>query len=747
MGKHGKKKTDNDSSVRINKGVAEWVVILLLFLGAFLIRGLYLIQTHDFSTLSYSLSDPASVDDAARTLVKEGKITDEFFWHAPLYPFLLSFLYFVSGSSVIFAKIVQIALGSLTVVFVYLLTRRAFGRRTALIASVLAAFCFPLIFFEAELFAEGIAGLLCVLLVYLFVKIEEKPDPKSAFLCGLAGAAAIMTRPVFLPFFIAASAWVLIRWINSGAKAGRIVSPLASLLSGAIVLLLPVCIVNASVTGEFSFLPFSGGINSFIGNNPDYDYTITIRPGYAWDQLINIPVSKGITSVYEADDYFNNRAWAYIASDPIGFMKGLAVKTAEFFSSREIPRTEDIYMFRDSSPFLFAGVWKLGNFGFPFGVLLPLAIIGIAGFRKSMPMPVYLMIVSYPIAVILVFVSSRYRVPLLPIVSMLAACGISRLYDLVKSKSWKSVGAYAGIGIAIAVVTSLPGPFIEEKIDFSAEYAVSEGMYYARAKEFDSAVASFEKAFQYKPCHAKAAYELAVLYYENGRLGQAEGELRKLLQWPMSCFFNNTGIAGNDRYIEEHRDEFTGTYAKLIADTHEVIGNVLLAQNRFDEAFANFKEAIDLSPPRYDTVKILGDIMFRQKNYAAALSYYTEAFPYIPESADLYSKLGVTYKETGNADDAVLMLGKASEMEPGNPYNHYMLGKIYYGKGDMKMAIEYFQSVVRMSPNEPYVLYELGMSYMELGDYKSAESAFLQSLKVLPDNPAVTDALEKVSGK
>jgi tetratricopeptide (TPR) repeat protein len=724
----------------------EWIIILIIFFAAFFIRCLYLYQAHNYSALSTSISDPASFDEAARVLVKEGKITNEFFWHAPFYPFFLSLLYLISGSSILFAKIIQIALGSLTVVFVYLSAKKYLKKETALIGAGLAAICFPLIFFEGELFSEGIAGLFCILLVYGFTGHKDRPKPILCFLTGLLGSAAIATRSVFLPFFIAASAWCLWSWIKTKAGYKKILLFFSMIFVGLMTLLLPLCFINLAVDGEFTFLPYSGGINSFIGNNPDYDYTITIRPGYAWDQLIGLPESQGIKGVYPKDNYFNNRTWDFILSRPLDYIKGLAVKTVEFASSREIPRTEDIYMFRDRAPLLFAGVWKAGGFGFPFGILFPLALIGIIGFRKRIPGPALLMLVLYPLSVIVIFVSSRYRAPILPLICLLASGGITWLYEQVKEKKWKNLGISSAVILGSLFLIILPGPFIEEKMDLRAEYNIGEGMYYERINDATSAINDFKKAIELQPCFADAEFKLGSLYSDLKQYNEASEELNKVLRSSVSCFFNHTGIPENVTYIENHKSEFMRTYSIAIIDTHKLLGNIMLASNRLDDAFSHYSEAVALSPRSFDVLEVMGDIKTKQMNYKKALSLYTQALPYDPQNPTLYSKLGQIFAKTGALDDALTNFKKFVELEPGSPLGYFSLGNVYYEKNEINMAIENFKLASKMMPFEPAIYYRIGLCYMKQGDYKSAESAFMKSYELKPD-PLVLDALKKLNGK
>ena len=61
---------------------------------------------------------------------------------------------------------------------------------------------------------------------------------------------------------------------------------------GFAVIVLPVSGLNYRVTGHFGFLPASGGLNLYIGNNPNYA-AAEVRPGRSWQSVIVLPENAG----------------------------------------------------------------------------------------------------------------------------------------------------------------------------------------------------------------------------------------------------------------------------------------------------------------------------------------------------------------------------------------------------------------------------------------------------------------------
>jgi hypothetical protein len=275
-----------------------------------------------------------------------------------------------------------------------------------------------------------------------------------------------MTRPTFVPVVVAGCIWLGVK-LRSGwtVAAGR----LAVTFTACLLLLIPVGLIARHETGRFTLLPTSGGVNLYIGNNPDYQRTLTIRHNEDWNELVNMPSRYGVPYA-GYDRFFKEQVITYAKTQPFNFAAGLARKAIEFVSSREIPRNVDIYMFSKWSHLLGLLCWKVAGFGFPFGLILPLAAVGLAYNRRQISMPLILFVLLYPASIILVFVAGRYRVPIIPVVIILAAAGLCTIIRAIRLKQSKKLITVSTLVVAIVLLSSLPGPFCEEQVNYEAEF-------------------------------------------------------------------------------------------------------------------------------------------------------------------------------------------------------------------------------------------------------------------------------------
>lgn len=576
----------------------DWCIAGGVFLAALAVRGIYLYQSSAFPTFLAPTVDAETYHTIAKELAQNHRVNESFFWQPFFYPFFLSIVYFFSGASIVWAKIVQIAIGSCTCALTYLLGKHLFGRRIGLLAAGMNAFYGPLIFLEGELLGDWVEAFWSVVLILLALKVRSNRNLWTSLALGLCAGLALLTRPTIAPFLIAALLWLI--WTLRRLRATWF-APVAApgcVLAGFLAVTLPVAMLNHRITGTFALLPSSGGINLYIGNNEDTGKTLAIRPGWDWQQLTAWPQREGFADPRDAGAFFYRQVSQYATGHPLSFLGGLGEKTLKFLSSREIPRNIDIYMFRAWSPLLGALVWKAGPFGFPFGVVLPLAAVGLVCRWRDIPPGAKLLLLLYPAAVILVFVTGRYRLPVIPVMLILAACGTSSLVEILRRRQWIRAGlATAGLAAVVAIST-LPGPFCDEKVNFAAELNFDLGCFYNRvAQDYDKAGSLLRKAVELKADYADAYNELGNAVSSQGRL-EASREFYKraiainprhsMAMCNLSATEYKLGDMEASMAILRQALAFERYYPKL----HFRMGVALARQGRLQEAVENYLQAL-----------------------------------------------------------------------------------------------------------------------------------------------------------
>ena len=178
------------------------------------------------------------------------------------------------------------------------------------------------------------------------------------------------------------------------------------------------------------FYPFSvqGGINFYIGNNPQSEGIIMEPQG-----IPTLPVTQVRKSIqlaryhtgqpltaFQASDYWQNQGLRYLAEQPMDAISLYARKFFLFWRKEEITLNINYELSRDLLP-LMKSIFLVS-----FGAVAPLAIAGLL-FSLKHVRQYYLIIAyagSYMLSVILFFISDRYRLPIAPFLCLFAALAI-----------------------------------------------------------------------------------------------------------------------------------------------------------------------------------------------------------------------------------------------------------------------------------------------------------------------------------
>ena len=508
-----------------NGGGSRWwdnqvVVGALIGVVAVVVRLAYLADgSHDPSFMQ-PLVDSRTYHELAAGLARDGVFTEQFLWQAVFYPFFLAGVYAVFGVSIPAAIVVQILLGGATCYLTHRLALRMFGRGPALVAGLICAFSGPLIFFETRLLATGWTAFLTAALALLLVHVDRKPGPRICFGLGLTSAVAILTRPTFVPLVVVVLVWLA--WVSWRRDRSwkSIAGNAGPALAGVLLVLGPVGMVLEARTGHPGIVPPSGGINLHIGNNGDFDSTINIRPGFPWEDLLAEPGRNGYApDPWSGQPYFIDKVVAYGREHPWGQLQLWGRKTLQLVSSRELPRTLDIYLHRQWSPLLGALVFKLGAWGFPWGVVFPLAVVGLAGSIRKIPIPFLILLGMFGASLMLVFISARYRTPLIPLMAVLAGQGLMSIAQRARRG-----GGVVRTSLLLAfcvLAVALPGPFAQETVDLEPEMYFGVGFDYYQQKDWPNAVDNLQQSVALDPWAPAPRNFLGISLVRMGRIEAA----------------------------------------------------------------------------------------------------------------------------------------------------------------------------------------------------------------------------------
>ncbi len=493
-----------------------------LALGALLVLALalrlgYLHEQRRDVLFDHPVVDEAEYVAAARALVRGDPAAPHPYWQPPGIVYTTAAAMALAGPGLVAPRVVQAVVSTLACLMLFLVSRRLFGPGVALAAAAVLALHGVAIFASYELLAATWAMTLDLLAVWQLgcLAASDRHAVLRAGAAGLAlGASAIFT-PVVLPFALGVGVWLL--WQRRGHR-GRLLLVYGL---GVALPIAPVAVRNARVSGELVLVSTNGGLNFYLGNNARSADTIALRPGRRYLDLIEEPRRAGIRTAAAESRYFYRKAGAWIAAEPGSALRGYARKLLLFVNGAEIPRDTDLHEAREGSRVLSALVWP-GPLRWPDGVLIPFALVGLGTtLRRRRELRVmHGFLAAQALVVAAFFVTSRYRVPSLPLLALFAVVG-ARALALGLRRGPRRPAALGTLAlVAGLVLCNLP--LAETRASFRGELAFYRGLAYLRErKEAMPAVLQLRKATREAPSDARPWFELGNALEQTGQTAEA----------------------------------------------------------------------------------------------------------------------------------------------------------------------------------------------------------------------------------
>jgi len=460
----------------------------------------------------HPIVDAYTYQQAARAIAGGAGHPDKIFWQPPAYPYFLGLLYWAVGSvNVLLPRIAQSVLGALTTVLTAWIGSRLFGRVVGLAAGIVVALYGTLIYFDGELLAVSLTVALQVGSVAVaLLALESNRKPALWIGAGLLAGLACVTTATSVVFVLAL------------AFAARRLAPW--LLLGAVLAVAPVTLRNVVVGHEWIPVSWNGGVNFYIGNNPHYDDVVGIRPDRQWRDLTAEPERHGIWTKAGASSYFVMKVAAWARQDPAAFLGLQARKARLLLGGDEIFRNQAIYPSRSDSPALRVLLWKAPGIAFPWGILVPIALVGVAVAWKRAPLLSWILVLL-AIANVAFFITARYRVPMVPYLAVFAAEG-ARWFVRGSRRSSRGI-AFAGV-LAGYAVCNLGQGSMPSRMNSDAELTLAG--FLQEEGRLEEARRHYEISLEGAPRDPETWADLAALDAELGRTAESESRFDHALR-------------------------------------------------------------------------------------------------------------------------------------------------------------------------------------------------------------------------
>jgi tetratricopeptide (TPR) repeat protein len=693
--------------------------LAVIFGIALAVRIIHLMAISSEPAFQSLAGNPMFYDLWAKSILNDGFLADTTFYRAPLYPYFVSVLYAISGSSQLFVGIVQALIGSASCVLVYLVARRFIAEAAAFVAGLISSLYGVFIYLDSELVPHTLATFLILAAALVLAMVKRKSRLRIYLLSGLLIGLAAIAEPSLILFGPLTIIWLLL-----GFK-GRFSWKLArwgTLLAGMAVAILPVTLQNAVRSGDFILISSNLGVDFFAGNNIQSDGKTAHLSGQDLEIMWYLEAAQDLAedaageelSPSEVSSFYMKQAWLFIEGFPKEAVGLLLKRTYMLLNGYEISAERPFYLAAESSWLLSILTWDR-IVSFPMGLILPLFVAGImvtaARWRKLAL--IYCLLLSVFLWPALFFVNLQTRAPLAIPFIIIACAGVAETVRLAGRKKYSKLTYPIAIGLVALFACNYDLVEVREKPELTY---LRVGLSHWNAGNYEEAEDAFLAGLAIDSDSPALLNNLGNIYYRKRIYQEAEKKYRRALMIdPDFLDARRNLIRLYERWGRD--DMLHGAYSEFL-------------RHFPNSTWGLFRMA------EYHVEHLQSD---------SALVYYERLVSLEPTNPDARFGLASVYTKLGRADEARVIYEDMLQVYPEEPRLHLNLGLAYLQLGMELAAEEEFNTVLYYDSSNTFALYNIARMLEARGDSATATSMFLRILTIdsdfFEDTEVIIDSL------
>ncbi len=612
--------------------------------------------------------DPGYHNEWARAILDgEDFAAGEPFFRAPGYSYFLAALFSVTGRDLYVTRILQSLLGVASLLLIFLIGKHVFDEAVAL-GAVLLAILYPMfIYFHGELLITPLALTLNLLLIWLILMAEDRKERRIWFAAGLVLGLSAITRPNVLVFSPFIPLWLIMQ--SKKETIRRVVLPTAIVAIASLLVILPVTIRNLTKGGELVLIAWQGGVNFYLGNHSGADGWSATAPEFrrqwqeGYEDAISIPQSeRGSDLSYKGiSNYWFEKGGRFIRENPGQAARLFLKKTYLLLHAEELSNNYYIpYYARHSL------VFRLLPFGM--GLMMPLGLIGAFWSRnRSGARLLMLFFLSYSATLVLFFVCSRFRMPVVPVLLLFSSSALSRMWQLSRRNRKRLLPPLA---ILLLLATLLTVDFgAVDKINLAWAHQGEGGSLYQQGR-IREAEEKYRDAIRTDPDYPEGYYGLGTVLQETERPEEALAAFQAYLKLgenkialnSVARLLESLGRFGEADIAFRHAIARFPDYPNFKAN----YALFLEKRSRYGEAVTQWEAYLGTGAFNPIAPMKLGECLIKNGQEVKGERRLREALRQTPEFADTAIILARHLAKTNRIDEALAVLTEAIQQNQGN---------------------------------------------------------------------------------
>jgi tetratricopeptide (TPR) repeat protein len=690
------------------------------------------------------------------------------------YQFLLAGIYAVFGLNHMAVFLIQALLDAASCGLLYFIAAAAFWRSVGLVASLIYALYGIAIFYTGLILDTTVTIFLQLSFLSLFIlglvrylpapvsshtgakRISPDPStPRTLGPCpssprllgpffllssGLVFGLLLMARPNLIAFLALLPVYAHF-FLRRPLGWRRALGMLAVFGAGAAVVLALSVWRHHTYFNAWTPFPAHGGLNFYIGNNPQADGMFMSPGGVSSNPVTQVKDSIRLASresgrelgPYEASGYWLGKGLGYLIRQPLDAGMLCLKKLVLLLRKEEVSLNIDYALSKELVP-----IFGVPFFGF--GLVSPLGLLGVLFAVRRMRQKQALLLLYFGAcagSIILFFISDRYRLPAVPFFIIFAALAAVELGRAAAAREARKLAAAA-----------LPAALLFFLVNFDFDSIAGSRVtgthdnnlatLYVRMGETEKALDHLKRAIECDPGIAAAHSNLGQLQVEMGNLEAGESSLRRALAIDpaYAVAHYNLGMALEKKGETEAALRHYRTAVDIspaLSEARVNLAKMLLNAGDAAAARAHYQAALAEDPEFGPAYEGLGELLGRTGDFDAAARVFDQLLDRDPKNYSALVNAGLALKKLGRLDAALERFRRAAELEPRRVEAHLQLGAVYAARGQGEQAMVLFRKAAEIAPESYEAHLKIGIEHARKGEMAPAVDAFRRAVSVRPD--------------
>ncbi len=581
------------------KNKRDFLIASGIFFFAFLLRFLYMLfLERNYFFYNHPADDVLYYQTWADDIARGNWLGADVFYGMPLYPYFLSVLKKISFGAETIVRIFHLLLGSLNCALIYLLAQKLFSRSTALLAGLLAATNFMLVYYDWLRLPVVLIIFLSLIATLVLLQLNLSSRKRDWFYSGIILGMGALCDGKFLIYSIFLLLTLAVWRRNHFRMAARRI--LLPMMCGILLVTFTVTLRNKIVGRDWVFISAHSGINFYLGNNPhadgSFDNPFFLRPfhqGHIDDPKIIAQTSLQKTlAPSQVSRFWSQKAIEFIRGAPEQYARLLWKKLVLFFREDEGSFDIDLLLQKPYKKWLDVNSLR---------IIVPLALLGMAlavRARQKNSVFLILFIASQLIFTLLFFLINRHRATILPFLIISQSYAVVWFTQQIKKQRKSAAMIFCLCFFALFLLLK-PKYVKPELIEFIR--STNEGVIYGEQKDYKKAQESYRRALRLQPFDVTALYNLGNAYLAaNDPLAAIEvyKKARRINPLDVDVLFNLATAYEQTQNVPAAVELYQTVIAlsPQSVDAHFRLAEIFKNQGDCQQAFSHYMEILNRRP-------------------------------------------------------------------------------------------------------------------------------------------------------